>query len=148
MAGAKRDADDPGAIAYRLARGVYDLSQALVRDAAETLTELGLSESLADALWQLDPGQVPMSRGSLAKRLGCDPSNVTFLADRLEERGLVERATDPGDRRVKALKLTPAGVSVRRRLVEATTNGPTFARLSSTQKRQLADLLRQALEGG
>ena len=148
MARAERDGDEPGAIAYRLARGVYDLSQALDRDVAQTLTELELSEPLADALWQLDPSQPPQSRGSLAKRLGCDPSNVTFLADRLEERGLVERATDPSDRRVKALKLTAAGVSVRRRLVEATINGPTFARLSSTQKHQLAELLRQALEGG
>ena len=37
----------------------------------------------------------------LASLLKCDPSNVTFLVDRLEERGLVERQTDPADRRVK-----------------------------------------------
>jgi DNA-binding MarR family transcriptional regulator len=30
----------------------------------------------------------------LAGRLQCDPSNVTRLADRLEERGLIERHPD------------------------------------------------------
>jgi DNA-binding MarR family transcriptional regulator len=38
---------------------------------------------------------------------------VTWLVDRLEERGLVERQTLPSDRRVKSIALTPRGVEVR-----------------------------------
>jgi len=35
--------------------------------------------------------------------LNCDPSNVTFIADRLEDRGLVKRVSTDRDRRVKVL---------------------------------------------
>jgi DNA-binding MarR family transcriptional regulator len=38
--------------------------------------------------------------------------------DRLEERGLVERHAQPGDRRVRAIVLTPEGVATRKRLLE------------------------------
>ena len=68
----------------------------------------------------------------LAARLQCDPSNVTFLADRLEERGLVERRPDPSGRRVKLLALTPAGLAMRIRVVKARPPpahpGPSVAR--------------------
>ena len=33
----------------------------------------------------------PKPMGELAKQLACDSSNVTWITDRLEERGLVER---------------------------------------------------------
>jgi DNA-binding MarR family transcriptional regulator len=80
----------------------------------------------------------------IAERLHCDPSNVTFLADRLEERGLVRRESDPADRRVKALALTAKGVAVRDRFTGALAQGPTLARLSDDEQRRLADLLARA----
>jgi len=135
-------------VAYRITHGVMELANSLERDAAKAVDDLQISRPLAKALWQLDPRQGPYSRRSLAARLMCDPSNVTFLADRLEERGLVERASDPNDRRVKALQLTPAGVEMRSRLVAAAVGCPTFARLSPKQRRQLSDLLGQALGEG
>lgn len=55
----------------------------------------------------------PRPMGALAGDLGCDPSNVTGLIDRIERRGLVERSADPADRRVKLLSLTRAGREVR-----------------------------------
>jgi hypothetical protein len=55
----------------------------------------------------------------VAARLGCDPSTVTFLADRLQERELVERRVNPANRRSNTLALTPKGARVRHRLVEA-----------------------------
>ncbi|MGZ4675849.1 MAG: MarR family winged helix-turn-helix transcriptional regulator [Acidimicrobiia bacterium] len=69
------------------------------------------------ALGALDPEHAqPM--GALAGELRCDASNVTWLADRLEERGLVERRTDPSDRRVKTLALTDAGRTLRAEIEE------------------------------
>jgi DNA-binding MarR family transcriptional regulator len=53
------------------------------------------------------------SMGQLADDLACDPSNVTGLIRRLEQRGLVARVADESDRRTKWLSLTPAGVELR-----------------------------------
>lgn len=136
---------DPESIAYDLGRRVVEVAHALNRDLAQIVDDLQITRPLAAALWQLDPRQGPLSRRALADRLICDPSNVTFLVDRLEERGLVQRVVDPDDRRVKALSLTPAGVATRSRLAAAAVEGPTFARLSPEQRRELADLLGQAL---
>ena len=54
---------------------------------------------------------------ALADALMCDASMVTWLVDRLEERGLVDRGSSPTDRRVKTLILTPLGIETRTRLM-------------------------------
>lgn len=51
----------------------------------------------------------PMAMKDLGRRMHCDPSFVTGVADMLEKRGLAVREPDPADRRVKRLVLTPAG---------------------------------------
>ena len=131
---------------YVLADRFYAVSAAMQQVTGKMLQELGLTEALADALWQLDPAHGPQPRRSLADRLHCDPSNVTFLVDRLEERGLVERVSDPQDRRIKAIGLTEQGVSVRETLVRATALNPIFARLTASEQQQLADLLDRCVE--
>ena len=74
----------------------------------EVLAELDLTHALANAIWQLGGTRTPPSMRELARSLRCDPSTVTFLADRLEQRGLVTRTVDPANRRVKILALTDA----------------------------------------
>jgi MarR family transcriptional regulator, organic hydroperoxide resistance regulator len=67
------------------------------------------------------------SLGELAALTLTDRSSVSVVAGRLVERGLVERATDPGDARRLRLSLTPAGetllgrapVPVQERLIAA-----------------------------
>ena len=51
------------------------------------------------------PGR-PVSE--VAQELGVAPNTVSTIVSRLVARGLVVRATDPGDRRVARLSLTPA----------------------------------------
>jgi DNA-binding MarR family transcriptional regulator len=58
----------------------------------------------------------PEPMGCLALELGCDPSNVTSLVDRLEERGLLTRAGARDDRRVKVLEATEKGRQLREAL--------------------------------
>jgi DNA-binding MarR family transcriptional regulator len=50
---------------------------------------------------------------ALAEKWRCDASNVTWLVDRLEERGLVAREQLPSDRRVKTVVLTNSGAALR-----------------------------------
>jgi DNA-binding MarR family transcriptional regulator len=82
----------------------------------------------------------------LALVMRCDPSNVTGLADRLEERGLVERRDDPSDRRVKGLALTPKGGRVRDDFMARLMDPPEeIASLPAEDQRALRDALRKAL---
>jgi MarR family transcriptional regulator, organic hydroperoxide resistance regulator len=131
----------PVRLNYQLAQLACELHAALEHHLHDTLEELDLTLALADAVWQLNPALGPLSRRELAERLRCDPSNVTFLVNRLERRRLISRARDDGDRRVKALALTPAGVEVRNRLIATLAQSPMFSQLTNTQRGQLADLL-------
>lgn len=132
---------------YALAHGVLRVTEALQHTVAALMDEVDLTEPLANTLWQLGMDERPLSRRELAQRLNCDPSNVTFLVDRLEDRGLVQRAVDPHDRRVKAVSLTEAGAAVRKRLVAAAAAAPVFAVLTTAQKRQLIGLLAVCVAG-
>jgi DNA-binding MarR family transcriptional regulator len=110
------------------------------------LAELGLSFSQAHALRLLDPEEaMPMS--ALADRLFCDASNVTGIADRLESRGLVRRESLAGDRRVKALTITPEGMTLRAQVLELMSQPPdAIAALSDADQRALRDILARAVE--
>jgi DNA-binding MarR family transcriptional regulator len=110
------------------------------------LAELGLSFSQAHALRLLDPDE-PMPMSALAERLFCDASNVTGIADRLETRGLVRREGLAGDRRVKALTITPSGMKLRRQVMELMSEPPdAIAALSDADQRALRDILARAVE--
>src|ERR1700736_6480117 len=78
------------------------------------IVDMGLTPQQAHALRTLDPAR-PVPMRELAAGIMCDASTVTGIVDRLEGRGLVERRPDPGDRRVKGLVVTPAGIEVRDR---------------------------------
>src|SRR4051812_41233713 len=107
--------------------------------------ELELSPPQAMALLRLDPESgMPMRR--LAGALHCDTSNVTGIVDRLEDRGLVERRTDPRDRRVKRLLLTGEGAARRELLLQRLSEPPEpLRRLSAEDQRTLRELVRRAL---
>lgn len=70
--------------------------------------------ALLRALCGAAEGALPM--GALAETLGLTPSGVTRCADPLVSRGLVERRTQPGDRRVCCLAPTEAGAALSRRI--------------------------------
>lgn len=105
--------------------------------------DCGLSAAQAAAVQQLER---PLSMRELAAGLGCDPSNVTGITDRLEARGLVERQVAASDRRVKTLVLTSTGMELRERLQARLLHGPApVTGLTRQQQEVLRDLLRRAL---
>ncbi|MEV5897425.1 MarR family winged helix-turn-helix transcriptional regulator [Nonomuraea fuscirosea] len=136
------DAESPIYDLIDLTMGLAGRTQALI---TEVLAELDLTHALANAIWQLGGARTPPSMRELAHDLRCDPSTVTFLADRLEQRGLVTRTVDPTNRRIKILALTDSGHLARRRLVEAMTLGSPLARLSPEDQRMLRTLLSKAM---
>ncbi|GGQ65690.1 hypothetical protein GCM10010145_39480 [Streptomyces ruber] len=95
------------------------------------------------SLLSLEP--LPMRR--LARKLKCEPSNVTGIVDRLEARGLAERRPDPGDRRVKLAAATEEGRRVARDLRESLDFArEPLAALSEEERLGLRELLLKMLE--
>jgi DNA-binding MarR family transcriptional regulator len=107
--------------------------------------ELGLPEAQCQVLQLLDP-QAPVAMCRIAEALDCDPSNITGIVDRLQARGLVERRSDPRDRRVKKLVLTAEGRDRRKRLLERLDEPPSeIQSLSPAEQEGLCAILKRAL---
>lgn len=87
----------------------------------------------------------PMTMRDLAERMSCEPSNATFVVDRLEKQGLIERRPHPTDRRAKLLTLTAAGTGLRGSLLDLLAQDSPLGGLSASQQRTLQRLLEQAV---
>jgi DNA-binding MarR family transcriptional regulator len=132
---------EPAAEAWELCLQLFGVNRPRMLDIQD---EFGLKPPQFFALQALDE-PVPMS--SIANVLRCDRSAVTWITDRLEERGYVERRADESDRRVKLLALTDEGKRVREEIRARLSVPPeALTRLSRAEQRALRDLLRKALE--
>lgn len=120
---------------------IFRLMQSRKDEFVSISAEVGLTPAHMHALMSLDPDQ-PKPMRSLAEDWKCDASNVTFLADRLEQAGYVERVVSPVDRRVKILQLTEAGLATRERLHDRMSQPPDqLLALSVADLRSLDELL-------
>jgi DNA-binding MarR family transcriptional regulator len=89
----------------------------------------------------------PTPMGKIADHLSCDGSTVTWIVDRLEERGLVERQNDPRDRRVRLVALTDEGREVRDAIrAKLSEAPPAIAALAEEDQIALRDILRRAVQ--
>ncbi|MDK3255021.1 MarR family winged helix-turn-helix transcriptional regulator [Blastococcus capsensis] len=106
------------------------------------------------APWDLSPHQARALRvvcerdgvrlSDLAESLHIAPRSATEVADGLQDRCLVERTPDPGDRRAVILRATDEGRRVRAEVGRARTADSTelFARLDDDDRAALARILR------
>jgi DNA-binding MarR family transcriptional regulator len=108
----------------------------------EQLAELDLTGPQAQLLRQLDE---PLPMVGAAERLHCDPSNITGIVDRLERRGLVQRNSTPGDRRVKELELTAEGRRLKIKVDEILSGMSALEGLNAGDREALASLLARSL---
>ena len=83
---------------------LHDLARHLRLEADRRASGQGLTRAQWVILFRLDR-QPGLSQKELAELLEVEPISVARLIDRLEERGMVERRSDPGDRRVWRLHL-------------------------------------------
>lgn len=114
----------------------------------QVLHRLGLTPNDARGLRDLDATEGRTMR-SLAEAWDCDASNATFIVDRLEARGLVERRPLPEDRRVRSVVLTAKGVRMKRQLMEAMYAPPEeLSRLKPAELEVLTTLLSRLLAQG
>ena len=136
----------PSRVAQELSHVFFDLLMRHKIQFAEAVAELGLSAMQARVILRIDQA-APCTMSAVAQELGCGPSNITGLIDKLEARGMVERRAHPDDRRIKALAMTRKGAALRRRLMDRLAQpAPWMQGLSPDDQRRLVDILRRALE--
>jgi DNA-binding MarR family transcriptional regulator len=105
--------------------------------------KFGIPVPFIKALHSMD---CPMAMKDLGKRMNCDPSFVTLVADMLEKRGLARREPHPADRRVKNLVLTDDGLGLRRKVeTEIADRMPWSRALDDSECAQLLALVRKML---
>lgn len=99
---------------------------------SDSLQRRGLTPNDSRILNSLDTVGRPI--GELARQFNSDPSNTTWVVDRLEQAGYVERRPSPTDRRVKLVALTPLGLETQTALLaEFRVPPPGLAALSSDE---------------
>jgi MarR family transcriptional regulator, 2-MHQ and catechol-resistance regulon repressor len=91
----------------------------------------------------------PLSLGELADKLLVTGGNITYVMDRLEAQGLVERRRSEEDRRVVEAHLTPEG---RERIASVFPGHAAFIRevvspLAHEEQRELRKLLKRLGKG-
>ena len=108
----------------------------------------GLSAFQAMTLIFMDPAR-PQQMSEVAATIGCGPSNLTGIIDKLEARGFVKRRPGQGDRRVRQVSLTRAGQAFRNRLLARIREpAPWMRALSDADQRTLTEIFTKALASG
>jgi len=103
------------------------------------LEAIGLSMAKYAALVALVAAREPLTLSELAGRLRCVRSNITQLVDRLEADGLVQRVSDPADRRAIRAVVTELGAARR------AAGAETMSRLQAELAERVDPAVRQPL---
>jgi DNA-binding MarR family transcriptional regulator len=120
------------------------VARGLRRRTRVALEPLGVTPSLSRALSVLSE-LAPVRISTLADHLHVAPRTATELIDDLEQRGLVVRRPDPGDRRAVLVEPTAAGkrASGDIRAARDAAAERFFAALDGADRRDLARILRR-----
>jgi MarR family 2-MHQ and catechol resistance regulon transcriptional repressor len=116
---------------------------AVQRQASDDVARHGLTISefaVLEALYH----KGPLLLGEVQRVVLVSSGGITFLVNRLEGKGLVERRECPEDRRARYAALTRAGESLMRRIfpAHAARIRATMSSLTLAQQRELTTLLR------
>jgi MarR family transcriptional regulator for hemolysin len=90
-----------------LAFNINDVARLLKTYADQRARDLGMTRAQWAVLARIESAQ-GLKQIELAETLDLQPITLTRLIDRLCDSGLIERRSDPDDRRAKRLYLTPA----------------------------------------
>jgi MarR family transcriptional regulator, transcriptional regulator for hemolysin len=104
-----------------------DAARLLRTCADQEARQFGMTRAQWAVLFRLERAQ-GLKQSELADLLEVQPITLTRLIDRLCDNGLIERRSDPNDRRAKRLFLTPAAK-------------PVMARLGAVTEKMMASVL-------
>ena len=105
--------------------------------------EFDLTLPRFDLMAQLDKAPNGMTLGELSQRMMVSNGNVTGLAERLVEQGLLDRRASPNDRRAQIVSLTAEGRRAFRAMARTHENwiAEIFGSLGAGEIEQLMGLL-------
>jgi len=145
----QREQPDLDISALQVLSRVTRLARHLDRARRSAFAEHGLDAGEFDVLAALRRAGAPYeeSPGRLGTVTMVTSGTMTARLDKLEDRGLVRRRTDPHDRRAVIVALTDAGRDLVGNALTSLLEREQLllAPLSPPQRRQLADLLRPLL---
>lgn len=128
---------------FEVADRFFELMGRIIREGEALAQELGVPMPFVKALHQMD---CPLAMKELGKRMHCDASFVTLVADMLEKRGLARREPHPADRRIKNVVLTDDGLALKKKIeTEITARMPWTKALDRDERSQLLALIRKML---
>ncbi|KAA0024685.1 MarR family winged helix-turn-helix transcriptional regulator [Antrihabitans cavernicola] len=128
-----------GELAEKLMRTTHRLRRASMK----SLAPLGLTPAQERMLRLVARSTEHARMGELADRMGIVPRSATSLVAALQDAGLVERATDPDNRRSVLVALTEQGSAVQQGMAKARASAgeEMFAALTEAERVELARLL-------
>jgi MarR family transcriptional regulator, lower aerobic nicotinate degradation pathway regulator len=137
----------PRAAAGRAALLLVNVGVALSEIADRQLAAAGV-DGREYAILSILQSDGPGTQLELARLLGKAPAVVVAAIDALEDRGLVERARDPSDRRRSRVTVTPAGGRVLRKadVLADDAVAELLAGLDADGLSDLRELLTRGLE--
>ncbi len=135
----------------RVVTAIHGLHKRLGQWYDRQLVDLGLSQGEWAVLSRLAtcPEGTAMTPTQLADASGIAPSSMTHRLDRMTQRGLVSRATDPDNRTRVRVTLTQAGWEMFSAAIQESdvVEGDVLSALEPAERRQLAALLEQLILG-
>lgn len=133
----------PSALAFLLSQVGIFASQRF----AQQIAEIDLQPPLFRVLNVVDVAE-GRSQQAIGESIGAPASRMVAIVDELERRGLVERRPLPGDRRVRALHMTPKGrrLLARGREIAGRHEADLTRGLSEADRKRLLGLLQRLVE--
>ena len=140
--------DEETALALRLWIALARAHNAVASRATADVARHGLTTAefgVLEALYH----KGPMLLNEVQRRILVSSGGITYLVDRLEKRGLVERRDCPGDRRARLAALTPEGEALLAGIFphHAATIRDALRGLGADEKRDAIRLLRALQDG-
>lgn len=105
---------------HEVALAIVLTSAMLTKEADRLLREYDLTEAQFNVLMLLayQAGPEGISQTQLSRMLLVNRANVTGLVDRMERDGLLERFSEPGDRRMRIIRMTEKGREILEKAVQ------------------------------
>ncbi len=133
----------------RVVTAIHGLHKRLGQWYDRQLVDLGLSQGEWAVLSRLAtcPEGAAVTPTQLADAVGIAPSSMTHRLDRMTERGLVSRSTDPVNRTRVKVSLTRSGWEMFSAAIQEgdVVEGDVLSALRPAERRRLAALLEQVI---
>ena len=136
-------------LAESVAHQLINVMLQMRREVDRRMVQHDITDAQWKPLWMLKLGRASNAI-ELAREMDIDAGAVTRMIDRLEAKGLLERARSEADRRVVHLRLTAAGEAVAKKVpfVLASVNNDFLRGFTEAEWKQLRRLLSRMADNG